>query len=214
MVADHKERWSESTLCAAARKDIAFSSCSLQVRSVGSECGFFRRTKTGIEGSKLKSALALMRVDLHRKHNQPSPMRLILATCAALVGSLVADAILVVIGTVMFPGTKGYVHFRFSDYGKLTVIGVVVACAGWPLVTRLSFAPRWVFLRLAIIVTLFLWLPDLYILHHGQSSRAVTVLMIMHLAIALVTYNALVRLAPVPPRSLRADGASVDDGGA
>jgi hypothetical protein len=108
----------------------------------------------------------------------------------------VADAALVAIGTAVFPSTKGYVHFRFSDYGKLTVIGVVIACVAWPIVTRISFDPKWLFLRLAVLVTLVLWLPDLWILWKGQPGRAVAVLMVMHLAIALVTYNALVRLAP------------------
>jgi hypothetical protein len=42
-----------------------------------------------------------------------------------------------------------------------------------------------------------LWLPDLYILDLGQPGRAVAVLMCMHLAIALVTYNCLVHIAPV-----------------
>jgi hypothetical protein len=122
-----------------------------------------------------------------------------LATIGAIVGCLVADAILVMIGEAIFPGTKGYVHFRLSDYGKLTVIGVIIACAGWPIVTRVTSAPRWLFYRLAILITLFLLLPDLYILHQGQPADAVAVLMVMHLAIALVTYNLLVRFAPVRP---------------
>ena len=96
----------------------------------------------------------------------------------------------------MFPSTKGYVHFQFGDYAKLTVVGVIIACAGWPVVTRFSGAPRWVFLRLAVLVTIVLLLPDLYILHQGQPGSAVGVLMVMHLAIALVTYNLLVRAAP------------------
>lgn len=127
---------------------------------------------------------------------QPGPVRLALASAVSVVGSLAADAALVAIGTAVFPSTKGYSHFRFSDYGKLTVIGVVIACVAWPVVTRISFDPRWLFLRLAVVVTLVLWLPDLWILSKGQPGRAVAVLMAMHLAIALVTYNALVRLAP------------------
>ena len=79
---------------------------------------------------------------------------------------------------------------------KLTVIGVVVACVGWPVVTRVSSQPRWVFLRAAVVVTLVLLVPDLYIWHTGEPARGVLVLMVMHVAIALVTYNALVRLAP------------------
>ena len=117
----------------------------------------------------------------------------------ALVGSLVADAILVAVAKAVFPSTKDYPHFVFSDYGKLTVIGVIVACIGWPIVTRISSAPRWLFFRLAIVVTLVLFLPDLYILKQGQPAKAVAVLMCMHVAIALVTYNALVHLAPIGP---------------
>ena len=106
---------------------------------------------------------------------------------------------LVFIGTRLFPSTKGYVHFQFHDYAKLTVIGVLIACAAWPVVTRISSAPRWLFLRMAILVTLVLWLPDLYILHGGAPLRAVAVLMVMHLAIALVTYNCLVHIAATQP---------------
>lgn len=117
-------------------------------------------------------------------------------TIVSIIGSLLADALLVVVGEAVFPSTKGYPHFAFSDYAKLTIIGVIIACAAWPIVIRLSYAPRWLFFRLAILVTLFLWLPDLWILRQGQSARAVAVLMVMHLAIALVTYNFLVHLAP------------------
>jgi hypothetical protein len=74
---------------------------------------------------------------------------------------------------------------------------VLIACAAWPVVTRVSSAPRWLFFRLAIAVTLVLWLPDLYILHLGQPVQAVAVLMVMHLAIAVVTYNCLVHIAAI-----------------
>jgi hypothetical protein len=49
------------------------------------------------------------------------------------------------------------------------------------------------------VVTLVLWLPDLWILAHGEPIRGVGVLMLMHLGIAFVTYPALVRLAPEGP---------------
>ena len=55
------------------------------------------------------------------------------------------------------------------------------------------------FYRMAILVTLVLLLPDIYILYLGQPGDAVAVLMVMHLAIALVTYNLLIRLAPTQP---------------
>ncbi|WP_152646113.1 DUF6069 family protein [Streptacidiphilus albus] len=119
-----------------------------------------------------------------------------LASLCAIVGSLAADALLVVIGEAVFPATEGYVHFQFADYSKLTVIGVVIACIAWPVTTRISSDPRWLFLRMAVLVTLVLLLPDVYIWAQGQSAQAVAVLMVMHIAIGVVTYEALVRLAP------------------
>lgn len=141
-------------------------------------------------------SLQFARLDFSPPHRQPSILRLFLATAISLAASLGVDAALVAIGTAVFPSTRGYVHFQFYDYSRLTVIGVIIACVAWPIVTRISSAPRWLFFRLAILVTIVLWLPDLYILAKGQPAKAVAVLMCMHLAIALVTYNALVHAAP------------------
>jgi len=142
-------------------------------------------------------SVAQAKIDLTPTHRQPSFPRVIVATVLSIAGSLLADAALVAMGTSAFPATKGYVHFQFHDYARLTVVGVIVACAAWPMVTRVSSAPRWIFLRLAVLVTLVLFLPDLWILAQGQPPKGVAVLGVMHLAIALVTYNLLVHLAPV-----------------
>ena len=150
--------------------------------------------------------LRLARVDFAPSHRQPSGLRVAVALVLSVAGSLAADALLVALGEAVFPSTKGFGHFQFSDYAKLTVIGVIIACLAWPVVTRISSAPRWLFFRLAIVVTLVLWLPDLYILYLGEPARAVAVLMVMHLAIALVTYNCVVRIAPV--RASRRSAAS------
>lgn len=145
----------------------------------------------------LKQAMSLAHLDFAPEHQQPSGARVVLATLVAIAGSLLADAIVVVIAQAVVPGTKGYVHFQFADYAKLTVIGVIIACVAWPVTTRITSMPRWMFFRMAILVTVVLWLPDLYILMLGQPGNAVAALLVMHLAIALVTYNALVHLAPV-----------------
>jgi hypothetical protein len=149
----------------------------------------------------LDQTLGWARIDLAPTHRQPRAIAVVLATLVALGGSLAADAALVAIGTAVFPSTKGYGHFQFSDYGKLTVIGVLIACAAWPVVTRITSSPRWLFFRMAIAVTLVLWLPDVWLLVRGEPAKAVAVLMCMHLAIAVVTYNSLVHLAPVRRRS-------------
>jgi hypothetical protein len=145
----------------------------------------------------LSKAMSLVHLDFAPNHQQPAGGRVVLATIVSIVGSLLADAVLVVIAQAVFPSTKGYVHFQFGDYAKLTVIGVLIASVAWPITTRITSQPRWMFLRMAILVTLVLWLPDVYILMKGQPAKAVAFLFLMHLAIAVVTYNALVRLAPV-----------------
>jgi hypothetical protein len=144
-------------------------------------------------------ALRLFRVDFAPAHRQPVTIGILVATAIAIGGSLAVDALLVTVGQAVFPSTRGYVHFQFHDYARLTVIGVVLACLAWPVVTRISSAPRWLFLRMAIAVTLVLWLPDVYILERGQPPRAVAVLFVMHLAIAVVTYNCLVHIARTRP---------------
>ncbi len=144
-------------------------------------------------------ALRWFRVDFTPAGRPPSAASVAAATIVAVAGSLAADALLVVIGQALFPSTKGYAHFQFGDYCKLTVVGVVIACLAWPVVTRISSEPRWLFARLAVAVTLVLWLPDVYILVSGQPAKAVAVLFAMHLAIALVTYYSLVRIAPTRP---------------
>jgi hypothetical protein len=139
---------------------------------------------------------ALARIDLAPTHPQPSSLRVAVATAAAIAGSLIADAIVVAVGTALFVSTKGYTHFRFSDYAKLTIIGVIIAGVAWPIVTRISAAPRWLFLRLAFLVSAVLFLPDVWLLMKHQPADAVGVLVVMHVAIAVVTYNLLVRIAP------------------
>jgi hypothetical protein len=147
----------------------------------------------------LSRLIAWSRLDFTPRHRQPSMMMLAIATIGSIAGSLAVDALLVAIGEKVFPSTKGYAHFQFPDYAKLTVIGVIIACVAWPIVTRITSSPKWMFFRMAILVTLVLWLPDVYIWYRGQSSKAVAVLMVMHVAIALVTYNLLVRVARVKP---------------
>jgi hypothetical protein len=127
----------------------------------------------------------------------PSGARVTVATVLALAGSLLGDALLVRLGTSIYPTTKSYVHFAFFDYARLTTVGVVAAGVGWPIVARIASSPDRLFARLAVIVSAVLLAPDAYIWHAGSPAEAVFVLVWMHLAIALVTYFALTLLAPV-----------------
>ena len=69
----------------------------------------------------VERALALARIDFAPSHEQPSALSIVVATIASIAGSLLADAALVAIGTAVFPSTKGYVHFQFHDYARLTI---------------------------------------------------------------------------------------------
>jgi hypothetical protein len=150
-----------------------------------------------VESPLIERTMAIARVDWTPSHRQPSVVRLAVATLTAIIGSLVADAIIVAIGTHIVPGTAGYDHFRFSDYAKLTIIGVLIGAAGWPVLTHISSAPRWLYGRLTVLITLVLFLPDAWLLLHHQPLKNVAVLMVMHVAVAVVIYCSMVLIAPV-----------------
>jgi hypothetical protein len=137
-----------------------------------------------------------MTFDLPMGRSQPRAWRWAVATIVAVVLSLVACAVLVVWGKAVFPSTDGYAHYAFADYGKLTIIGVVLACLAWPAVTLISSRAVRPFLLLTVVVTIVGLAPDAYILSRGQSPQAVLILVLMHVALALITFPALVFLAP------------------
>lgn len=144
---------------------------------------------------------AIGRLDRAPARRQPPLEHVLLATLVSIACSLLVDAVIVKIGISIFPATKNFSHFRFFDYGALTFLGVAAAGAAWPVVTRVTSTPRWFFFRLAVFVVVGLWLPDGWLILRGEPPDAVAVLMVMHLAIALATYNLLVRIAPVQEKA-------------
>jgi hypothetical protein len=140
--------------------------------------------------------LASWGIDFPAGTAQPRLFRFLLATVVAVLVSLAACAALVAIGTTVFPSTIGYEHFRFGDYAKLTIIGVVLASFGWPTTTFVSSRARKPYLVLAVLVSIVALAPDAWILYQGQSPLAVLVLVAMHVALAVITYASLVFIAP------------------
>ncbi len=153
------------------------------------------------------------RVDL-RAGTPPSSVRLVAATLASVVVSLALDALAVHVATAQFPATRHFSHFRAADYGSLTVAGVLLAAGGWAVLVRLSSAARWLYFRLAVVSMVVLWIPDAVLFALKEPPAGVATLMVMHLLIALVTYNLLVRIAPAGriPAAVDDSSASVDDG--
>lgn len=143
--------------------------------------------------------LKRFRVDFSPQY-PPSMYAVLVATVVAIGASLAFDAALVALGRSLFPRVRHYAHFAFSDYSKLTVIGIIIAAIGWPIVVRITSQPKWLYLRLAVIVSVVLLAPDVVIWVAGQPADGVLVLVWMHLAIAVVTYLAMITLAPVRHR--------------
>ena len=130
----------------------------------------------------------------------PSGLRVALITAVAAIGSVFVNAVIVWIAKAANPSLQDYSHFRLWDYGTLSVVGVAGAGVAWYIASRYLATPRVVFFRVAIAVTLVLWAPDVWILVKHEPTRAVLVLALMHLTVALITYNLLVFAAPVAVR--------------
>ena len=146
------------------------------------------------------------RIDL-RPAPPPSSIRWVGATVASVVVSLVLNALAVHVATTQFPSTRHFVHFEAADYGTLTVVGVLVAAGAWAVIVRVSSAARWLFFRIVVVAMLALWIPDVILFALGEAAKGVATLMVMHLLVAVVTYNLLVRVA----RARRAPGAVAPD---
>jgi len=126
-----------------------------------------------------------------------STLRLARAGFGAAAVSLAADVILATIGDAAFTVPAAFGKFSFGAYGLLTVLGVAAATATWGMVMRFSSRPKWLLTRLAALVTAIFWIPDFLLLGTaGNPAGPVIILMLMHLAIAIITYAALVTLAP------------------
>jgi hypothetical protein len=143
----------------------------------------------------LERAQRLTRLDLKPNRPLPSAARIVLAGVLSVVGSLIADLILVAIGRAAFDPPASFDKFNFATYAALTIIGVIGATAGWALLVRMTSHPRWFVLRAAVVVTIVLLVPDFALLPRDPTGPVV-VLMIEHIAIAIVTTVLLLTVAP------------------
>jgi len=128
----------------------------------------------------------------------PTHRCLAAASLAAAAVSLAADIVLATAGRTAFTVPASFGKFSFATYGLLTVLGVIGATVTWGALTRLSSRPKWLLTRLALLVTALFLIPDFLLLGTpGNPTGPVVILMLMHLAIAAITYTALINIAPV-----------------
>jgi len=131
------------------------------------------------------------------RDGSPGWRRVAGAGLAAAAGSLVADVVLVAAGRAVFTVPVSFDRFAFGTSVLLTVLAVVGAAAAWWAVTRLSSQPVRLLTRLAALTTAVFLIPDFLLLGRpGNPAGPVAVLMLTHLAIAVITCLALIWLAP------------------
>lgn len=148
--------------------------------------------------SRSQRAFPLTGTGLARQTVPPAHRRLAAAGLAAAAVSLSADAALVTIGRAAFTVPASFGKFSFGGYALLTMLGVAGATVVWRAVTRLSSRPKWLLTRLAALATALLLIPDFLLFGTpGNPVGPVVILMLMHLAVAIITYTALIKVAPV-----------------
>lgn len=144
----------------------------------------------------LDVAMRITRLGARPETRRPSLPFSALGTAVGVLLSVAANVLIVHLAVGLFPALAGYEHFRFSDYARFTVLGSLIACAGWPVLCLVSSAPVRVYTAIAVLGTVVLWLPDVYILlvlH--EPARAVATLMVMHVAVPLVSCLSMVAIA-------------------
>lgn len=149
--------------------------------------------------SLIGQAMQLTRLDLRPHRRRPSLGRCAVGIILGVALSLFVNWLIVGAAEALFPSTRGFPHFQFEDYARLTVVGAFIACLGWPVLTRVSSSPLFVYLWIAVLGTLILWLPDVYILvvlH--EPAPAVAVLAVMHLVVPLASVLTMISVAPMP----------------
>jgi hypothetical protein len=128
----------------------------------------------------------------------PTYRRVAAAGLAAAAVSLAADVVLATVGQAAFTVPAAFGKFSFATHPLLAVLGIAGATATWAALTRLSSRPKWLLIRLAALVTALFLIPDFLLLGTpGNPTGPVVILMLMHLAIAVITYTALTKVAPV-----------------
>lgn len=122
----------------------------------------------------------------------------------ALIGSVVANAILIAIFLPLTGVPANVMTFKVAGpTGFFTVLGVLGAIVVFTIVRRFSARPDRLFVWIAALVLLVSFLPDIFVHNLGPMFAQITVggavlLMAMHVACAAITVSALTLLTKAP----------------
>lgn len=134
-----------------------------------------------------------------RIHTDLVPLRRLLA--AGLLTLVITLIINILIGTVsnaIIPVSPAFSPLDLKPIFGWTTIGVVGAVSVFSVIGKLSLHPIQTFSKLAIIVLLISWIPDISLFFSSPfsdtSPAAIIVLMLMHLSTALLSIGFLTTL--------------------
>ena len=115
-----------------------------------------------------------------------------------VVGASVVNAVIAQIALAL-GASSSFTPLTPGAYVFLTVIGVLLALAGWALVRRASTRPARVLRVLVPVVLLLSFIPDFVIVPGmaGSSTTGLIALMLMHVTTAAVAVAGFARALPV-----------------
>ena len=124
-------------------------------------------------------------------------MRAALATAVALIIAIPVDLAIEAFVRQAFSVSSDFPPFQGS-VGPYTAGGIVLAGVVYVVLPRVVHDADRVYVRIAIVVLVLSWIPDvalLFINEPGASVPAVASLMVMHAVAAAIVVTSLVRIA-------------------
>jgi hypothetical protein len=147
-------------------------------------------TRHDVGGVKMSAEVSVEQVDSGR---------LWLAGLVAVVLAVVGNVIVGTLAQALFEIPPQFAPFELPRYVLFTVIGVIGATVVFAVLARMSQRPIPIFQRVAVVVLLLSFIPDLAMLFTdavpGATVPGVVTLMVMHVVAAVVAIIVLPRMA-------------------
>lgn len=123
---------------------------------------------------------------------------------AAAVVAVAVNALIAVIAHA-FGASDDFAPLQFGAYAFLTVVGTLIAAAGWAAIRRWTRRPSAVLRWVVPAVLVVSFVPDLALLGNdaqpGTSVLAVVALIVMHVNVAAVAVPVFRAVLPLPDRA-------------
>lgn len=109
--------------------------------------------------------------------------------------SVIANAVVLVVAGDLLDVAPGFDPISWTPVVLLTVLGAIAATAVYGAITRLSANHDQLFTRLAAVVLVLSFVPDVLLLQFDPAATipGVLVLMIMHVTVAAIAVGTLTR---------------------